>query len=75
MQTDRQTQRQTDDRHTGRQTHYLLAYAGGNKQIMQFMQKFRKKSRKNQQQYLSLEAGIDHFDFLSLYCMNKETLQ
>ena len=42
---------------------------------MQFMQKFRKKIGKNQMQYLSLEAGIDHFDFLSLYCMNKETLQ
>ena len=42
---------------------------------MQFMQKFRKKSEKNQLQYLGLEVGIHHFDFLSLYCMNKETLQ
>ena len=40
--TDTQTHRQTDIT----EKHYLLTYAGGNKQIMQFMQKFQKKIRK-----------------------------
>ena len=43
-QTDTQTDRWIDtqaDRHDWK--HYLLTYTGGNKQIMQFMQKFQKK--------------------------------
>ena len=70
-QTDRQTHRQTD---TTKNITYLHTRVVISRSCNSYKNS-EKKSGKNQLQYLSLEAGIDHFDFLSLYCMNKETLQ
>ena len=61
----RQTDRQTDT-HTHTHTHWQTD--------TQADRHNQKKLGKNQLQYLSLEAGIHHFDFLSLYCMKKEAL-
>ena len=75
----RQTDRHTD-RQTGRQTDTTenITYLHTRVVISRSCNSCKnspKKLGKNQMQYLSLEVGIDHFDFLSLYCMNKETLQ
>ena len=79
MQTDRQTDRQTDGQ-THRQTDMTENITYSHMQMVisrscNSCKNSEKKLGKNQLQYLSLEAGIDHFDFLSLYCMIKETLQ
>ena len=70
-QTDGQTHRQTDmtDNITYSHTWVVISRSCNS------CKNSEKKSGKNQLQYFSLEAGIHHFDFLSLYCMNKETLQ
>ena len=69
--TDRQTDRQTDMTENITYSHMQVVIS----RSCNSCKNSEKKSGKNQLQYLSLEAGIDHFDFLSLYCMNKETLQ
>ena len=70
-QTDRQTHRQTDTTENITYSHMQVVIS----RSCNSCKNSEKKSGKNQLQYLSLEVGIDHFDFLSLYCMNKETLQ
>ena len=76
--TDRQTDRQTDretDRHNWK--HYLLAYAGGNKQIMQFMQKFQKKIGKKPTAIFKPRGGNRSFWFpeLILYEQRNITIE
>ena len=74
-QTDRQTHRQTDtqaDRHDWK--HYLLAYACGNKQIMQFMQKFRKKIGKKQTVIFKPRGGNTSFWFPELILYEQRSI-
>ena len=55
-QTDGQTHRQTD-----MTENYLLTYMGDNKQIMQFMQKFRKKIGKKPNAIFKPRGGNTSF--------------